>query len=424
MKTFLALGVAVALGSGNAFAQGADDCANAQPISGTGMFAFDNTSATTDGPSDCGASSQPVRRDVWFDWTAPSTGSFRFRTCAQTSLQTRIAAYDGTACPPTTQLGCAANTCTGQSHLFFNVVQGQHYLLRVGSRQVGASGSGTFELSFDPCPSAMDDSLEDNDTCDTANVFAGPIVNQPGLHVTKTDPDWYAFELADQFTVQIDLVFTHATGDIDMFLYDGCDGTEVAVGGSATDDEQIIYQNLEGCDQFLKLRVEHWLPDDAADCNDYDMTISGIMPGTGATCEPGTNYCTSVPTSTGSASMISGSGSSSIAANDLVLSANNMPQQPGIFIAGPTQAAIPFFNGTLCISPTGLQRFLEINVPDAGGVITQAVDYTSSGSAVGFPGPLLVMPGVTYNYQRWNRDPAAGGGAANFSDGYAILHTP
>ena len=53
-----------------AFAQGADDCANAQPISGLGPHPFDNTSATpTPGLSDCNG--LPVRKDVWFLWTAP-----------------------------------------------------------------------------------------------------------------------------------------------------------------------------------------------------------------------------------------------------------------------------------------------------------------------------------------------------------------
>ena len=133
---------------------------------------------------------------------------------------------------------------------------------------------------------------------------------------------------------------------------------------------------------------------------------------------PGTNYCISVPNSTGSASTISGSGSSSLSANNLVLTADNLPPQPGIFIAGPAQAQIPFFNGFLCVGQQGLQRFLNTAAP-AGGSITEAVDYGTSA-----PGGLNVVAGLSYNYQRWNRDPAGGGGNANFSNGLELTHTP
>ena len=110
--------------------------------------------------------------------------------------------------------------------------------------------------------------------------------------------------------------------------------------------------------------------------------------------------------------------STSISANDLVLTADSLPAQPGIFIAGPTTAQIPFFNGFLCVAPTGLQRFINVSAP-VGGVVTEAVDIATSAQ-----GGLNVSAGSSYFYQRWNRDPAAGGGAANFSDGLEIAYTP
>lgn len=132
----------------------------------------------------------------------------------------------------------------------------------------------------------------------------------------------------------------------------------------------------------------------------------------------GSNYCTSTTNSTGAASTLVGAGSNSIAANDLVLTADNLPAQPGIFIAGPDLGQIPFFNGFLCISPQGLQRFTTVNVP-AGGVITEAVDISAS-----VAGGLNVSAGQPFYFQRWNRDPAAGGGNANFSDGLEVSYVP
>ncbi|TDJ65972.1 MAG: hypothetical protein E2O39_17240 [Planctomycetota bacterium] len=132
----------------------------------------------------------------------------------------------------------------------------------------------------------------------------------------------------------------------------------------------------------------------------------------------GTNYCISTPNSTGAAATISASGSGSVSANDLVLTANSLPSQPGIFIAGPNSAQIPFFNGFLCIDPIGLQRFSN-TAAAAGGMITEAVDIATSA-----PGGLNVMAGSSYFFQRWNRDPAGGGLNANFSDGIEIVYTP
>ncbi len=132
----------------------------------------------------------------------------------------------------------------------------------------------------------------------------------------------------------------------------------------------------------------------------------------------GSNYCISTPNSTGMASAISATGTGSLAANNLVLTADSLPAQPGIFIAGPAQQQTPFFNGFLCIDFNGLQRFNDTSSP-VGGVITEAVDYGTS-----VQGGLNVVAGQTYNYQRWNRDPSGGGGFANFSDGIQISHTP
>jgi len=133
----------------------------------------------------------------------------------------------------------------------------------------------------------------------------------------------------------------------------------------------------------------------------------------------GTNYCTSTPTSVGASSVIHGLGSASIADSLLTLSANNLPDgQPGIFIAGPSPAQVPFFNGFLCVSPTGLQRFVTVNAP-TGNIVSEVVDFSSS-----TPGGLSVVPGQPYYFQRWNRDPAAGGGNANFSDGLEVQYLP
>jgi len=199
-------------------------------------------------------------------------------------------------------------------------------------------------------------------------------------------------------------------------------------GPTVVDFSSILDGTIDG---LIEFRIETGQVD--IDLNQVDLwMIQGTGPSSGLVVSPapilglveivgdalGTNYCISTQNSTGAASTISASGSASISANDLVLQADNLPAQPGIFIAGPLNAQIPFFNGFLCISPQGLQRFSNVSSP-AGGIVSEAVDYPSSAA-----GGLNVVAGQPYYYQRWNRDPAGGGGAANFSDGIEVLHTP
>lgn len=413
MKSLQAILVStlLTLAAGTAAAQGANDCANAQAIAGAGTFNFDNTSANTDGPHDCNG--QPTRRDVWFDWTAPSTGSYIIGTCGGTALDTRMAVYDGNTCPPGTQLNCDSSSCNTQSRVEVSVVSGNHYLIRIGSRQVGASGSGTFDIVYNPCTTMPDDGLEENDDCDS--VLAITNGSWQGLFVSKVDEDWYTVTVPEGGQLIWDVLFSHASGDVDIFLYDDCDGNYLVVGGSASDDENITWDNLGTCEETYYLKVEHWGPDTNAECNNYDMVLSGA--GAGTSCSVGTNFCSSTANSSGMAATFGVSGSNSVSANDLVLEVSGMPNQMGIFFYGTNQmgggAGIPLGNGRLCV---GGQTFrLLPPYLAAGNAASRALDLTNPPQASG-----QILAGSTWHFQAWFRDPPAGGAFFDFSDGYTI----
>ena len=78
-----------------AFAQANDDCANATPISGEGLFAFDTSSATTDDPVDC----LEIFDDVWFSWTAPASETYAVDTCGlldwDWALEAQLERFEG-----------------------------------------------------------------------------------------------------------------------------------------------------------------------------------------------------------------------------------------------------------------------------------------------------------------------------------------
>jgi hypothetical protein len=145
---------------------------------------------------------------------------------------------------------------------------------------------------------------------------------------------------------------------------------------------------------------------------------------TGCTPLVGLNYCVGAVNCTGAASTIWATGTPSIAANNLVLCADNLPANFGLFIAGPTPAMIPFFSGFLCINPVGLQRFAMPHFAGPNGNVCEQVNY-----AMAALGGLSVMPGMTHNYQYWYRDsllPSCicipGVCTANLSDALMVFH--
>ncbi len=131
-----------------------DDCTAATAIAGTGLFPFDNTLATTgtqgQAESACLAFTfTAITRDVWFDWTAPSSGIATVETCGQTSVDTKLAAYAGAGCPAAAAIACNDDTCSLQSRVQFACTAGQVYALQLGTYPgSGGAAGGAGNLSI------------------------------------------------------------------------------------------------------------------------------------------------------------------------------------------------------------------------------------------------------------------------------------
>ncbi len=145
---------------GNVAASMNDACATPELISGEAAFAFDNRSATTDGPDHLACSFEgetQIARDVWFCWTAPAetcVGDFVASTCGGTATDTKIAVYEGCGCPPgdANLLSCSDDDCGLQTRVPFNPVAGQQYLIRLGTFPGATTpgGIGTLQLQCIP----------------------------------------------------------------------------------------------------------------------------------------------------------------------------------------------------------------------------------------------------------------------------------
>ncbi len=182
-----------------------DECADAIVIT-EGLVPFTTVNATTDGPDHPQCANQfdqgATPRDVWFLYTATMDGVLLLSTCedlgGSATFDTDLVVYDpslvaGSVCDNLEDalLGCndddPDNPCGGpppdggwQSTLYVPVVQGQPYLIRVGSGSTG--GEGTGQLLVQSLP-------DGSDICSLAlNIEPGQTV-QLDTCTASPDPD-------------------------------------------------------------------------------------------------------------------------------------------------------------------------------------------------------------------------------------------
>lgn len=137
------------------------------------------------------------------------------------------------------------------------------------------------------------------------------------------------------------------------------------------------------------------------------------------TLEGGHAGCANSAFASGAA--LTGSGSRSVAAADLVLSVDGaVPQSVGVLFAGEDALnqgyGVVVGNGLLCAGGSVL-RFAVVPSDAGGHAASTGIDVASSTGAI---------PGVRRAYQYWYRDPVGSGcgHGFNFSNGYEVLWAP
>lgn len=133
--------------------------------------------------------------------------------------------------------------------------------------------------------------------------------------------------------------------------------------------------------------------------------------------ELGTPGCSATANSSGAGGAISATGSTSVAANNLHLSANSLPASTfGLFFYGPSAVQLPFGDGVRCVD--GSLFRLDVGNTGPSGVLTDEIDLSSPPNPAG-----QVLPGSVWHYQGWFRDVAAGGAGFNTSDSLSLTFT-
>ncbi len=117
--------------------------------------------------------------------------------------------------------------------------------------------------------------------------------------------------------------------------------------------------------------------------------------------------------SQGHGAILSGSGSASFAADDLVLHVEQgRPFQPTHLLQGNGQMALPYRDGIYCLASPTVR--MEVVILDANGAGSTANSIATDG--------LVPGPGVTRHYQLWYRDPviAPCGTGSNFTNAVTV----
>lgn len=247
-------------------AQGSDSCSTPQAITGDGSYAFDNSSASTDGPGSslCTTSAgDQVAHDVWFDWTATLTGLVTVSTCTLSSVDTMLAAYPGAGCPTGDPLDCNDDSCGLRSVIQFSAVAGQHYALRIGTFPNASGGTGSFLVyssgtaSNDDCQNAeaisgdgtflYDNASATTDSATYAYCPSGPVM---------ADDVWFAWTANATGNVEVTTCGLSAF-DTMLGAYDGapCNGAPplTCVDDSCGLQSRIVFAAIAGNTYWLRV---------------------------------------------------------------------------------------------------------------------------------------------------------------------------
>ncbi len=120
-----------------------------------------------------------------------------------------------------------------------------------------------------------DDAFDPNDSfAAAADVGAVPGVHLGGLTIDSVDTDdWFRFELLDTDDLDISIAFTHATGDLNLYVTDDV-ATVIGSGISVTDDELVSLTGLAAGTYYAHVTGV------GGSENTYDLAVE---PGVGST---------------------------------------------------------------------------------------------------------------------------------------------
>lgn len=384
----------------------------------------ENDDAMTAAPVELGfyAANISDAEDDWFEIDVAAGDSLQvdiFFVNATSDLDLRI--FDSVG----TQLDSSTSTSDQETVSWLNCGAATE---TVSIRVQNFSGvCSEYDLLVAPGSIAVDDALEDNDSCGTAVPLPTGLTRDLVVLVDPCsgleDSDYYSVNLPDGNTLAIDILFDDAAGDLDLFMYDsaiGCDGGTTApetldFGFSSSDNESVRYTNTSGAALDIIVRVDSF--GSTFTSNTYDMVVTQ----TGFETF-GELICAGEPHSAGDGARLRARGSDIAADNNLRLQLRGAPGNVSTLIV----ASQDVFNvqpagsdGVLCIASLTMARFLDsLSMTDIAGSLNYVPDIANVPfESAGMSMPTAILAGDTLNFQAWFRD---GTMSSNFSDALSV----
>ena len=449
-----------------------DECATATALTNGVAELFDTSTATLSATIwPCAGGGGP---DLWYTYTPAANTNLEFSTCGS-SYDTALEVFTGT-CTSLVPITCNDDVCGTQSQInIYGATGGTTYYVRVGGWS-GSVGPGMITVTemapIFPTGSLSAWNAEVN--AGTAPSFTGSGYNGPAIEdigatngangvtyefIVNGDNGGASSGLMGNLSTEglkfeqwndsmqygvtefgiVDLYFTGGmnTPGVDVhlaFVVNPTTGeTECFENGVSfgTVPSAPILADMQGIGQILR-------PADPT--NNVDVMRAGQVHGV-AVYESqlsaaelaahrnayfsggiGTNYCMAATNSAGLTGTMSADGSSSASANNLTLTASDLPaNQFGIFVTSMTQAFVPgaggTSNGNLCVGGS-IGRYTlpnQILNSGSGGSFDLVVDLTMTPQGSSF---VSIAAGDTWYFQGWYRDPVGVG--SNFTDGLCI----
>jgi serine protease AprX len=199
------------------------------------------------------------------------------------------------------------------------------------------------------------------------------------------------------------------------------DNTSSSGGSSNTKDpiENVFIDNPEAGTWTIQVFADEVNQDGHVETAAMDVDFSLVVRGTsglgGTPCLEPVVICEGAPNSFSvTGTVVFTQGSVSVASNDLVFVMGGLPANEfGLWFYGTAPNNAPVGNGTICVGGSAY-RLAPVQ-SDFLGTLNYALDLSSP------PEPAAqVLPGDTWYFQFWYRDPAAGGANFNFSDALSI----
>jgi hypothetical protein len=264
----------------------------------------------------------------------------------------------------------------------------------------------------------VDDGLEDNDTCGSGALVALSSFTTANMVVTGCDEDYYVARLQGTgIELQVDLLFAHAQGDVDLELWDlGCT-TLLASSASLDDNESALYVNNSNPSvaQAVVIRV---FMKNGVGFADYALTVcfaDQTLPTLGA------QACAGVVNSTGRPATLCGRGSNVAASNQAYFYVVDLPMgSAGYFITSPAFQFTPTPGntmGNLCLGAPGRYSF-DVLLTQSGSAVFYQPNLNQTPVAGG--AFTAITGGTRQFWQYWYRDSVGGVSTSNFSSALCV----